>query len=136
MADISVTAASVVATGATQTETGKLGATVTAGQVVYKDPADGLLKLSDNDNASAAIRAAYGIALNGGATGQPATIARKGPVTFNAALTKGMVYCVSGTPGAICPLADVTTGDDTIILGVATSTTVLYLGVVDPNITL
>ncbi len=136
MADISVTVTAVVASGSAQTEQGKAGGTITAGQVVYKDAADGLFKLADNDSATAGIRAAHGIALNGGATGQPISVIRKGQLTLNAVLTKGGVYAVSGTPGGIAPIADVTTGDDTIILGVALSTTVLDVNIIDPGITL
>jgi hypothetical protein len=51
-------------------------------------------------------------------------------------LTPGTVYCLSGTPGGICPLADVTTGDDVIILGVALSTTVLDVQINDTGVTL
>jgi hypothetical protein len=136
MADISVTATSVVAASSAQVEHGKAGGTITAGQVVYKDAADGLFKLADHDSATAAVRAAYGIALNGAATGQPVAVARRGQITFNAVLTKGTTYCLSGTAGGICPQADVSTGDDLIILGPALSTTVLDLQINDTGITL
>jgi len=133
MADISVTAASVLAGADALVEHGnKAGTTITAGQVLYKDTADFRLKLSDNDNAAAAVRSFFGMALNGGASGQPISVVKKGQVTLNAALTKGVVYAVSGTPGGIAPLADVASGDDVIILGVALSTTVLDL---QPSVT-
>lgn len=136
MTDIVVTATSVIAANSALVEHGKAGASITAGQVVYKDSADGLLKLADHDSATAAVRAAYGIALNGGASGQPIAVARRGLITFNAVLTKGTTYCLSGTAGGICPQADVTTGDDLIILGPALSTTVLDLNINDTGITL
>lgn len=137
MSDISVTATSVVAAASALVEHGlKAGTTLTAGQVVYKDPADGLLKLSDNDNASATIRSVYGITLNGGAANQPISVIKRGQLTLNAALTKGVVYALSGTAGGIAPLADVTTGDDLILLGVALSTTVLDVQINDTGQTL
>lgn len=136
MTDISVTATAVVAASAALVEHGKAGTTITAGQVVYKDPADGLLKLSDNDNASATIRSVFGIALNGGATGQTVSVIKRGSLTLNAVLTKGAVYALSGTPGGIAPIADVTTGDDLIVLGIALSTTVLDVQINPTGVTM
>ena len=133
MTDISVTATAVVAASAALVEHGKAGTTITAGQVVYKDPADGLLKLSDNDNASATIRSVFGIALNGGAT---VSVIKRGSLTLNAVLTKGAVYALSGTPGGIAPIADVTTGDDLIVLGIALSTTVLDVQINPTGVTM
>lgn len=137
MADVSVTGASVLASASALVEHGcKAGATLTAGMVVYKDPADGKLKAADNDNASATIRAVYGITINGAANNQPVSVVKRGQVTFNAVFTAGVMYCLSGTAGGICPQADVTTGDDLIILGPALSTTVLDLQINDTGLTL
>ncbi|MGQ3299643.1 hypothetical protein [Reyranella sp.] len=137
MADLSITAASVLAGATALVEHGeKAGATLVAGQVVYKDNADFRLKLSDNDSGTPGVRTVLGITLNGGAAGQPVSIVKKGPVTLNAVLTAGVVYGVSSTPGGIAPLADVASGDDVIILGVALSTTVLDLQINDTGVTL
>lgn len=137
MADISVTVTAVLAGASAVVEHGgKAGATITAGQVLYKDAADGRLKLADNDNATAAIRAAYGIALNGGATGQPISVIRKGPLTMNAVLTAGTTYVLSSTPGAIAPQTDAASGDEVVVLGTATSTTVLDVLINDTGVTL
>ncbi len=136
MADISVTVASVLAAASALVEHGaKAGVALTQGQVVYKDSADGKLKLSDNDGGTA-LENAYGITLNAAAANQPVSVAKRGPVTFNGVLTAGTVYAVSGTPGGICPLADVASGDDVIILGAALSTTVLDLQINDTGVTL
>jgi hypothetical protein len=136
MADISVTAASVLAGSAALVEHGaKAGVTLAAGQVVYKDAADGLLKLSDSNGASA-LKAAYGITLNGAAANQPVSVVKRGPVTINAVLTAGTTYCSSTTPGGIAPQADITTGGDVIVLGVALSTTVLDVNINDTGVTL
>lgn len=137
MADISVTAASVLAGATAVVEHGaKAGATLTAGQVVYKAASDGKLKLADNDNATSEIRSAYGITLNGAADGQPVSVLKKGPLTLNAVLTAGTTYVLSATAGGIAPQADVASGDDVIILGVAKSTTVLEVNIVDTGVTL
>lgn len=136
MADISVTAASVVPQGGARVVHGTAGATVTAGQVVYREASSGKYKLADNDSATAEVRSAGGIALNGASDGQPLAVATAGPVTFNAVLTAGTEYYLSGTAGGIAPRADVTTGDDPVRVGMARSTTVLDIDINDPNVTL
>lgn len=137
MTDVSITAANVLKGSGAVVEHGTFGATVTAGQVVYQDAsASNKFKLADHDSATAAVRMPVGIALNGGGDGQPGTIQRSGPITVGGTLVPGTTYCLSGTPGGICPQADVTTGDDVVILGVATSASVLQLGIVVSGVTL
>ena len=125
MADLTITAANVVAGTGAETENGSLGAAVTAGQVLYKAAADGRWYLADNNSATAAARQATGIALNGGGIGQPVRVLRSGPVTIGATMTAGVTYYLSDTPGGICPIADVGAGEYSCIVGIATSTTVL-----------
>ena len=40
-------------------------------------------------------------------------------------MTAGVAYYLSDTPGGICPVADLATGEYPTIIGIATSTTVL-----------
>jgi hypothetical protein len=40
-------------------------------------------------------------------------------------MTAGVAYYLSDTPGGICPVADLGTGEYPSIVGIATSTTVL-----------
>jgi hypothetical protein len=130
MSDISITAANVQRGSDAEIESGTFGATVTAGQVVYRDAADGKYKLADADHATAAVRQPRGIALNGGSDGQPATIQRSGDITIGGTLVGGVAYYLSPTtPGGIAPLADVAIGDDYVLLGLAKSTTVLDLDI-------
>lgn len=136
MADLSITAANVKAGANALTTSGRAGAAASAGQAVYRDPADGKFKLADNDNASAAVRQVDGIALHAAAVDQPLTVQTGGDITIGAALTPGTSYFLSGTPGGICPQADLSTGDDVILLGLAKSTTVLQLRIIDPGVTL
>lgn len=136
MADLVITATSVLAGSGAVTENGTLGATVTAGQVVYKDTADGLFKLADADGASAFIRTPYGIALNGGATGQSVKVLRSGPITIGAALTAGLAYYLSSTAGGICPVADIGSGENVSLIGLAASTTVLTVDLQATGVTL
>ncbi len=126
MADLTITAASVVKSTGARIENGILGATVTAGEVVYKDTTDSnKFKLCDVDDATALIRTPYGIALNGGADGQPVQVQTGGLLTIGATVVVGTVYCGSDTPGGIMPVADLTSGDYVATLGIATTAAIL-----------
>lgn len=126
MADLSVTAASCLQGAGAVAEDGISGDTITAGQALYK-AADGTWVRADADSATALARAATAIALNGASAGQPIKVQRSGSLTLGATLTAGVTYYLSGTPGGICPVADVGTGEYFDIIGIATSTTVLKL---------
>lgn len=126
MADLTITAASVLPGAGALVEDGLAGATITAGQAVYRDT-DGTYKLADADGASATIRTARGIALNGASSGQPLRIQKQGNITIGATLTAGTTYYLSNTAGGICPLADVGSGEYYHIIGIATSTTNLLM---------
>jgi hypothetical protein len=125
MADLTITAANVIAGAGARTVNGTAGATITAGQAVYLDSADSEYKLADCDSATAAVRSPVGIALNGAADGQPLRVLTKGPVTIGATMTAGTTYYLSQNAGGICPIGDLGSGDYRTILGIATSTTVL-----------
>lgn len=125
MADISITAANVVAGGGARISVGLAGATITAGQVVYLDTSTNTYKLADCDSATAAARSPAGIALNGASANQPLDVLTAGPITIGGTLTAGTAYYLSGTAGGICPVADLGSGDYPTIIGIATSTTVL-----------
>ncbi|MBA15565.1 MAG: hypothetical protein CMN73_04335 [Sphingomonas sp.] len=130
MADLSITAANVVAgAGATVLHGGKAGATITAGQIVYLDASDRKYKLADADSETAAIRLPSAVALNGASDGQPLSVLTEGPVTIGAPLTPGTAYYLSATPGGIAPVGDLTTGDYPTVIGIATSASVLDIGI-------
>lgn len=127
MADVSVTATSVAqVSGSTVFADGFLGATVTAGQTVYYDTASSTYKLADA-NASITTAATAGIALNGGASGQPVKVAISGTVTPGFTVTPGAVYVQSATAGGIAPVADLASGHYPLIIGIGTSASVLKL---------
>lgn len=136
MVDIVITAANVkLISGHAQPFAA--GEAITAGQVAYKDDVTKKAKLSDNDDATAAVRSALGIALNGAATDQPVSLALNGAViSLGAVLTAGTDYYLSGTPGGICPRADVTTTDDPIRIGMALTTSNLKIDISDPDVTI
>lgn len=129
MAALTVTAASVVkgTTSAVKTRDGILGATVTAGQPLYLDTADNRLKVCDADSATALARTFWGIALNGGASGQPCVGQFAGPITIGATVAIGVVYVLSTTAGGIAPTTDLATGNYTNVLGVGISATQIDL---------
>jgi hypothetical protein len=128
MADLVITAANVVADASARVSHGTAGVAVTAGQTVYLDPATSTYKLADS-NGAAEVRVPDGVALHAAAAGQPLAVAEKGPVTIGAALTAGVAYYQSDTPGGICPVADVGSGEYSTIVGIATSASVLKIGI-------
>lgn len=129
MATLAITAANVLASASATKKTGVAGATITAGQVLYKDAADSnKLKLADA-NGAAALRVVEGIALHGASNGQPLTYVIRDP-NFNpgAVLVVGTTYMLaSDTPGGIAPDADAAAGDYVTTLGVAETTTGLNI---------
>lgn len=120
MADLTVTAASVIAGSNAKTVAGTFGATITAGKAVYQDTSDNKWKLADA-NLSAAAAVLGGIALNGGSDGQPALIQTGGNINPGATVVVGTIYVLSATAGGICPAADLVSGMYTNIVGIGTT---------------
>lgn len=134
MVDITITSASVKAGSGAVVADGTSGATITAGEAIYFDGTTGKMLLADANALGS--KTCSGIALNSASDGQPIKYQKSGPITVGGTLVAGTVYAVSTNAGAIAPLADITTGDDVIILGVAKSTTVLQLDIQIPGVTL
>lgn len=129
MANLSITAALVVAGAGASVESGTSGEAISAGEVPYK-AASGKYALADADSATPSARAPRGIALNSAALNQPLSLLRSGPIDFGAdILTPGAAYYLSDDPGKICPLADVTGGDYIVQIGLATSARVLNVNI-------
>lgn len=128
MAAITITPASVVPSGTSySTESGTAGATITAGQVLYKDTSDSnKLKLADC-NASSLAATVAGIALHGASSGQPVTYQNSGSLTIGGTVVAGTIYVAGATAGEINPASDLTTGWRTSIIGVATSASVIAI---------
>lgn len=136
MADIAITAANVVSGAGAVTQPGIAGATITAGQWVYQDPTTNKWLLADNNSATVPARFPGGVALGGAANNQPITVQISGPITIGGTLTAGVAYYLSATPGAMCPVADLTTGMSPSVLGIATSTTVLLINITQSGVLL
>lgn len=131
MVDITITPANVVPGSNAKIARGTAGVALTAGQVVYLDSATtGKYQLADTDSATAAVRSPHGIALHAASANQPISVQTEGALTIGATLVAGDAYYLSGTPGGICPVADVAAGDYPCIIGQAASTSVLNVDIV------
>ncbi len=112
--------ANVLASPAAQNVySGKAGATITQGQLLYKDPIDLSLKLYVA-NGAAPTNVLEGIALNEAEPGQYVAYTQR-----DAALTPGypiaagdVIIGASSTPGASTDAADAAVGDFVVVLGV------------------
>lgn len=118
MADLAITATSVVQGTDASVSSGIAGETITAGQTVYLNSTDGLLYKADCDD-TAAKSVCVGIALNGGAINQPIEYQTDGVITIGATVVVGTIYVVSDTAGGIKPVADLSVSDYVSIVGVA-----------------
>lgn len=130
MADLSVTATSVVAV---ESEVGKqeyiAGATITAGQAVYIDTANSNVVKPAQADGTLLEATVAGVALNGGATGQPIIVAVSGKFNPGATVAVGTVYILSATAGGICPAADLVSSSYCSVIGVGTTASELTLGI-------
>lgn len=131
MADLVITAASVLASAQASKAQGIAGAAITAGQPIYRDTADldaynrGKVKLADANGASAAVQTCEGIALHAAASGQPIEYATLDP-DFTHGLTgvlPGDCVILSSGAGALCLVADLASGHRLNVVLAVTSAT-------------
>lgn len=96
-----------------------LGATVTAGQTVYKDEAvtPNTWKLAQADG-TAAESVCGGIAMSGGAAGQTIKVATSGALDPGFTVTVGEIYVLGATAGSIYLESDLAASDYVSIVGV------------------
>jgi len=134
MADVSITAANVIAGPNAVSNVGTAGVAITAGQVVALDTTTSTIRLCDVNSASAWQRLPLGIALNGAAAGQPVSYQTGGDITAGGTLITGAPYFASGTAGGIRPAADNTTGDYPALIGMAVSTSALRIQINAPGV--
>ncbi|MBN8987422.1 MAG: hypothetical protein J0H42_04200 [Rhizobiales bacterium] len=130
MADLSITAANCVVSGTGQRRfSGTAGEAIAAGKTIYLDPTSHKYMLADSNSATVAARKPDGIALNSAALNQPINGMSDGDLTLGATLTPNTPYYQSDTPGGICPIADVGSGEYLCQIGIAKSSTVLSVGI-------
>lgn len=127
MADLTQTATSVIGYG--EKLPGVLGGTVAAGMPVRLS-SGAFIAATDASLAGAAVE---GIALSGGATGQPFTYQKAGNINLGATLAVGKVYVLS-TAGAIAPVDDIAGSEFVTVLGIATTTALLKMGIVQSGV--
>lgn len=124
--DLSITAANVVPGANAVTQQGIAGATITAGQAVYLDSTTTTYKLCVA-NGSAATSACVGIALVAASANQPIVVQTRGSITIGATVVNGTTYWSSvSNAGGITATAP-TTGGFPLVIGIASSTTVILL---------
>ena len=134
MADLSVTAANVARGADAVTRQGIAGATITAGQPLYQDPADSYALKPARAN-SAATDLVVGIALHGAADGQPITYQTEGGINLGATLTVGQIYVLSAAAaGGIAPASDLVSTNFVIVLGIATTSSNLLCKIINGNV--
>ena len=136
MADLVITAASVLAGANAVRDSGSAGEAISAGQAVYRSSTTNKWMLADSDSATAEAKKATGIALNGASLNQPLAVLKSGDITIGAAVVAGTAYYLSNTPGGVCPVADVGAGEDVCLIGLAKSATVLAVAIQSPGVTL
>ena len=136
MVDITITPASVVKGTNARTENSTAGATIAAGKTVVKDPATKKMVLADSNHATVELRTPDGIALHAAEPNQPLQFLIAGDITIGATLTAGTAYYASDTPGGICPVADVGSGEKVSLIGLASSTSVLRVDIQSPGVVL
>lgn len=128
--DVAVTAGNVRTTTNTQLRRVVYGATVTAGQWLYKDTSDSdKYKPAQADGTLLESGGSSEIAwaLTGGADTEFGDVAISGKVIVGGALGVGRVYIISNTVGLMTLPDDMVSTWYTGIIGVASSTTELEL---------
>lgn len=123
MADLTITAASVVWVSGSSPILAVFGETITAGMSVYIKASDSRLWKAQADGTSAEATA-VGIALLGGSAGQMGLYAPVGAtINIGATTVKTTTYLVSAAAGGVCPQADISTpGHYHSRIGYATAT--------------
>lgn len=134
MADLSITAANVKKGTTGEIKRATAGATITAGQVLYKDTSDSnKFKLADVTTSSATATVA-GVALNNAAASQPVNYVDAGTLDLGATLTVGSTYVLSAS-GAIAPIGDLASSDYVSYIGYATAADSMTLMVESTGVT-
>jgi len=136
MTDLVITPANVVAGSNAMRADGTAGVTLLAGQLIVKDATTKKYVLADNNAVDVTLRKPAGIALHGASPSQPIAFLTSGDITIGAAVVAGTDYFLSGAPGGICPRADVISGMNVVLVGLAKSATVIAVDIQVPGVTL
>ncbi len=126
MADLSITAADVVAGANAQIGRGTAGATIAAGELIYRHATNKTLLLADANSASSTVTV-EGMALHAATANQPVAWVADGDVTVGNILTVAATYILSANAGKVCPVADLASGSWLSLVGFGKSATVLTI---------
>jgi len=128
MSDKVITQANVIASTAATKNSGTAGATITAGQAIYKNTATNTYFPAIN--SAGTVQVVAGIALNNAFAGQPITFTASDPAfTPGFSTSIGETLYLSGTAGNICPVGDLITGSQPVILYLGTGTATAVLNI-------
>lgn len=126
MADISPSASTVTWVSGNRCVRGIAGATLVPGNAVYLDTTTNTYKLTDGDTDTESVCA--GIAIDSAISGREFLLAPPGAViNIGATVALGTIYVCSLTAGAICPWADLATGDYVTILFIGATSNIVEL---------
>lgn len=128
MADITITAASVVPGSDANVIQGTAGETITAGMAVYYNSTTSKwLKAQCDGTAVEAGSGGVGIALTGSSNNQSINVQIAGSVTIGGTVVATTPYIVSATAGGICPYADLASSQYATFLGYASTTGIIVM---------
>ena len=137
MTALSITATAIIPGSDASVATGTAGESITAGMPVFMDASNANKLYKADANLSSAAAVAVGISLHAATAGQPLSYIRSGSLGMGTILTRGLVYVVgAGTAGDINPAADLAQGWYTTVLGYASSTSNLVVGIVSTGVAL
>lgn len=140
MADLIVVEANVAlgTTAGSKTTPTQAGVTIARGEVYYEDAVDSnKAKLAQADDSAG--KYAKGVAITGASADGYFDGVTEGPYNPGVAVTKGVMYYVSGSAGSaggIAPYADLTAGDEIVEFGRASSTSEIIVKINATGITL
>lgn len=132
-ADLPITASAVVPSNQAQKANGVAGATIAAGETVFLQASDNKYYLADgNDTNKMPV---HGIAANSASAGQPITILVSDPnLTIGThGQDLGTPFFQSANAGKVCPLEDVTTGNQTTAIFITKTTTTVVFSLLGPG---
>jgi NADP-dependent 3-hydroxy acid dehydrogenase YdfG len=110
-------------------------ATVVRASALYKDTTDNSYKLADANVLG--LTNVVGIAVLPGVANEYGILITHGSAELTGStLVKGTTYYLGATPGTIVRESDLTAGCEVVIIGVAESTTRLYVNIIKTGIIL
>ena len=136
MADLSFTAANVVADYQAKIKSGVAGEAISAGEAIYVKAADDDELWIAKHDGTALEAVAVGIALADATDGATVTYITEGELAVGSILTAGVVYGLSATYGAVAPITDTGSSDYVTVLGVAKSAGTLEVKIIVSGATL